>query len=172
MARPKKVQDTTVKLETNGKAANPRDSGGASANAPSPRGLNRDTGAPVALPDVSSGIKREIPRRIDVTNKEQVNGAVSTPGSVYSLMGGESPIYKQKTAEEYVKYLNSLDLHDLQTHAIAVANIIPNVDKKQVLIDKLEKEFLKKQYQFMDDPRRYQAKSLPPEFDSLTRRGR
>ena len=84
-----------------------------------------------------------------ITEKSQVNGAVAAPKSVFDILGQNHSIYKEKSLEEYRVSLSKMTLTQLQNHAIAVAQILPNVIDKKLLIDKLEKEFLKKQTQFI-----------------------
>jgi hypothetical protein len=84
-----------------------------------------------------------------IKDKSQVNGAVAAPKSVFDILGQNHSTYKEKTLEEYRESLNKMTITQLQNHAIAVAQILPNVIDKKHLIDKLEKEFLKKQNQFI-----------------------
>lgn len=88
-------------------------------------------------------------KKFDESN--QAHGALEGK-SIYELMGKKVFPYEEKTIEEYRKKLNAMDFVDLQRHAVQVANILPNVDKRNQLIDKLEREYLKKSYAFIGHP--------------------
>lgn len=84
-----------------------------------------------------------------ITEKSQVNGAVAAPKSIFDILGQNHSVYKEKTLEEYRESLSKMTITQLQNHAIAVAQVLPNVIDKKLLIKKLEDEFLKKQNQFL-----------------------
>jgi hypothetical protein len=88
----------------------------------------------------------------DLSKSKQVHGALETKQeeSLYSFMGINTFPYREKTAQEYRATLDQLTLNDLQRHAVEIANIIPNTMSRHNLIDKLEREFLKKQNAFVD----------------------
>ena len=89
----------------------------------------------------------------NITKKQVSTGAtaVTMPeDSVYALMGKNMFPYKEKTVEDYRASLLDLNFSDLQRHAIEIANIIPNTNKREQLIDKLEREYLHKQFQFVN----------------------
>lgn len=86
-----------------------------------------------------------------INEKLQAHGALEGK-SIYELMGGKVFPYEENTLEEYRKRLDKMDFADLQRHAVQVANILPNVDKRDRLVDKLEREFLKKLYAYVGHP--------------------
>jgi hypothetical protein len=88
----------------------------------------------------------------DLNQSKQVHGALETKQeeSLYSFMGLNTFPYREKTPQEYRVMLDQLTLNDLQRHAVEIANIIPNTMSRHNLIDKLEREFLKKQNAFVD----------------------
>jgi hypothetical protein len=78
------------------------------------------------------------------------NIALQTPeDSVYALLGFNQFPYKQKTQAEYLSYLRELNLSDLQRHAVE-HGVIPNAVSRSVLCDRLEREYLKKKYAYVD----------------------
>ncbi len=105
--------------------------------------------------------------------KEQVNGAL-TGKSIYELMGKKIFPYDEHNLEDYRKKLDAMDFADLQRHAVQVANILPNVDKRDRLIDKLEREFLRKLYQFAGSPppQGISTEKASPEIMKILARGR
>lgn len=74
----------------------------------------------------------------------QTNGALpaSKPQSVFEILGIRSTNYRHETFADYQKYLDTLNLAELQRHAIDTANIIP-IDDRNRLVDRLEKEYLR-----------------------------
>lgn len=105
-------------------------------------------------------------------SKQTVHGALPTNMSIYALMGrGKSP-YPENTLAEYEKKLEKMDLADLQHHAVAVANILPNVHNRFILIDKLKIAFLKKQTQYFQDPNRYTEPNASDDTKKILSRGR
>jgi hypothetical protein len=70
--------------------------------------------------------------------------------SVYAFMGRNTFPYKQNDVNEYRLSLVDMTFSDLQRHAIEIAGIIPNTNKREQLIDKLEREFLRKKFQFVN----------------------
>ncbi len=74
----------------------------------------------------------------------QTNGALpaSKPQSVYEILGMRSTNYRHESFADYQKYLDTLNLAELQRHAIDTANIIP-IDDRNRLVDRLEKEYLR-----------------------------
>jgi hypothetical protein len=93
--------------------------------------------------------------------KSQVNGALEGK-SVFELMGKKAFPYDQTTLETYHSFLEEMDFADLQRHAVQIANILPNVDKRDRLVDKLEREFIKKLYAYVG----YPVQGLTPEPSS------
>jgi hypothetical protein len=78
------------------------------------------------------------------------NIAIQTPeDSVYALVGLNTFPYKQKTQAEYLTYLRDLNLADLQRHAVE-HGIIPSAVSRSVLTDRLEREYLKKKFAYVD----------------------
>lgn len=78
------------------------------------------------------------------------NIAIQSPeDSVYALVGLNTFPYKQKTQSDYLSYLRELNLSDLQRHAVE-HGIIPNAVARSVLVDRLEREFLKKKFAYVD----------------------
>ena len=87
------------------------------------------------------------------TKKQVATGATEVlkpEDSVYGLMGKSIFPYTQKTVDEYRLSLVDMNFADLQRHAIEIANIVPNTNKREQLIDKLEREYLRKQFQFVN----------------------
>jgi len=76
----------------------------------------------------------------NIKQTQQVNGAV-TGASIYDIIGKKTFPYNEKTLEEYLAKLKTMDWSDLQKHAVEVANILPNVDRRDRLINKLEQGF-------------------------------
>jgi len=72
----------------------------------------------------------------------QTNGAVQSKSSIYEILGMKSTNYRQETFAEYQAYLDTLNLAEMQRHAVEVANIIP-IDDRRRLVDRLEKEYLR-----------------------------
>ncbi len=104
--------------------------------------------------------------------KSQTHGALEGR-SVYELMGKKVFPYEEKTLEEYQKKIQAMDWTDLQRHAVAVANILPNVDKRHQLIDKLEREYLKKTYAYIGHPQQgMNPLQASPEIMKILSKGR
>jgi hypothetical protein len=83
---------------------------------------------------------------------KQTNGALpaqeKTPvKSVYDIIGQRMGGVKYQTLAEYKQYLDTLNLSELQKHAIETVNIIP-IDDRRRLTDRLEKEFLQSQNKY------------------------
>ena len=76
----------------------------------------------------------------------QTNGALPTTknqsSSIYEILGMKSNSYTQTSFADYQQYLDSLNLAEMQRHAVEVANIIP-IDDRRRLTDRLEKEYLR-----------------------------
>jgi hypothetical protein len=90
--------------------------------------------------------------RKTLKNKKVATGnvAIQTPeDSVYSLVGFKTFPYKQKDQVEYKAFLNEMNLADLQRHAVSVG-IIPTAVSRTILEDRLEREYLKKKYAYVD----------------------
>lgn len=111
------------------------------------------------LPELKE--KGTIMAKKNLKQKAQVNGALEGK-SVFELMGKKVFPYEQITIESYHQYLEEMDFADLQRHAVQVANILPNVDKRDRLVDKLEREFLKKLYAYVG----YPVQGITPEPSS------
>jgi hypothetical protein len=78
------------------------------------------------------------------------NIAMKTPeDSVYALFGLNDFPYKQKTQNEYLTYLRDLTENEIQRHAIE-HGVIPNAVSRTILIDRLEREFLKKKFAYVN----------------------
>lgn len=107
-----------------------------------------------------------------ISDKQQAHGQLSSNTSIYDIMGKKTFPYEEKTIEDYRKRLDSLDFADLQRHAVQVANILPNVDKRHVLIDKLEREYLKKLYAYVGHPHMGGVKEGSPEIMKILSKGR
>lgn len=86
--------------------------------------------------------------RID--GKQQIHAAQVGPQSVYDIIGKKTFPYSEKTSDEYLKHLESMNFSDLQRHAVEVANLLPNIDKRERLVNKLLEIYLKKQTQFLN----------------------
>jgi hypothetical protein len=80
-----------------------------------------------------------------INKKNQTHGAqIDDHDNLYSFMGKKTSAYKETDLESYSVSLKEMNLVDLQKHAIEVANIIPSSMNRNTLIEKLEKEFLRK----------------------------
>lgn len=78
------------------------------------------------------------------------NVAIQTPeDSVYALVGLKTFPYKQNTQAEYTAYLRELNLADLQRHAVEIG-VIPNAISRSILETRLEREYAKKKYAYVD----------------------
>lgn len=106
-----------------------------------------------------------------LNEKEQANGALEGK-SVYDIIGKKTFPYEEKTLDEYRKKLDAMNLSDLQNHAVLVAGIIPNVDKRDRLIDKLEREYLKKQTAYIGFPVQGQVPPGSEDIMKILSRGR
>lgn len=85
-------------------------------------------------------------------NKKVATGnvALQTPeDSVYALVGLKTFPYKQSTQTEYITFLRDLNLADLQRHAVEVG-VIPNAISRSILETRLEREYAKKKYAYVD----------------------
>ena len=84
--------------------------------------------------------------KIDIPSN-QTNGALPSTvkqgsSSIYEILGMKSNAYTQTSFADYQQYLDSLNLAEMQRHAVEVANIIP-IDDRRRLTDRLEKEYLR-----------------------------
>ena len=84
--------------------------------------------------------------------EKQITGMIDPVNqkSVYEIMGFNDFPYPQKTIEEYRALIDEMNLADLQRHSIEVANIIPTSASRSILIDRLEKEYVKKRYAYVE----------------------
>lgn len=91
-------------------------------------------------------------RKKSIKESKQAHGAleIEIGESLYDFMGLKTSPYKESDAKAYRAKLDEMSLSDLQRHAIEVANIVPQSTSRSNLIDKLEREFLKKQNQFVN----------------------
>lgn len=81
------------------------------------------------------------------TRKNQVNGAlpIESPASIAEMLGERAFPYRELTLDDYRKTLDKMSLSELQKHAIEIAQILPNVTNRSIMIDKLERAYLQKQ---------------------------
>jgi hypothetical protein len=81
------------------------------------------------------------------TRKNQVNGALpmESPASIAEMLGERAFPYRELTLDDYRKNLDSMSLSELQKHAIEIAQILPNVSNRSIMVDKLERAYLQKQ---------------------------
>jgi hypothetical protein len=97
-------------------------------------------------------------KKIDIATASQINGALEDKSGVFDYMKKKEFPYQEQTLAEYRAKLNSLNISDLQRHAIEIANILPNITDRSRLADKLEREYLRRQGLFMI---RYSSTSIP-----------
>lgn len=108
-------------------------------------------------------------KKVQISEIKQTNGALPSSvleaglqhKSVYDIIGQRMGGVKYQSLEEYKTYLNTLNLSELQKHAIETANVIP-VDDRRRLVDRLEKEFLTAQNKYVNY-RPNQASAIPQE---------
>jgi hypothetical protein len=72
----------------------------------------------------------------------QAHGATDTPKSVYDIIGYKSHSYSTMDVDVYRKQINAMNFADLQEHALN-NDIIP-IENREVLMNRLVTEFLKK----------------------------
>lgn len=77
-------------------------------------------------------------------SKAQVNGVVDEGPKIFDYIRKQNFPYETTSLEEYRKILKSMNFEQLRSHAIAVAQILPNITERLRLEDKLEREFLRK----------------------------
>lgn len=77
---------------------------------------------------------------LDLKSAKVADGALNAPASVYEIIGRKTSVYRTSNYEEYQKYLRTLNLYDLQSHAYEVG--VTPVEKYEVLFDRLERKFL------------------------------
>lgn len=104
--------------------------------------------------------------------KEQVNGAATPAKSIYDIIGKKTFPYEEKTLEEYQKKLKDMDWTTMQKHAVEVANILPNIDKRDRLIAKLEEAYLKKFYAFLGHDKQKKEPEASAEIMRILSRGK
>lgn len=117
-------------------------------------------------------------KKTKLTDKKLSTGAIplQTPDdSVYAMMGYNQFPYKEKTIEEYRSSLDAMNLADLQRHAVQ-HSIVPNTLTRSILVDRLEREYLKKRYAYVDvkdvSPTEAVSKKKELEIQDLLSRGR
>lgn len=84
---------------------------------------------------------------LDLSKAKIADGALDNPASVYEIVGRRTSVYNTAKYEDYQKYLRTLNLYDLQSHAYEVG-VIP-VDNYNVLFDRLERKFLEEISKFI-----------------------
>lgn len=119
---------------------------------------------------MAKGIKSKVTAKLE--SKQVAHGALPSTQSVYGYMGLNQFPYAEKTLDEYKAKLEKMDLADMQRHAVSVANILPNVDRRNILTDKLVTAYLRKQSQFIQDPQRYVEPDASEAIKKLLARGR
>ena len=117
-----------------------------------------------------------MPRK-KLIDKQLSTGAIplQTPeDSVYAMMGYNQFPYKEKTVEEYRASLTDMNLADLQRHAVK-HGVVPNTLKRHILTNRLEEEFLRKKFAFVDardvTPTDVLSKKKEQEIKDLLSRG-
>lgn len=78
--------------------------------------------------------------------KNQTNGALNAPTSIYDIIGYKHSPYKTSNVEVYLHSINTMHPSDLEAHAMEVG-VAPN-DNREQLIASLEKAFLTYQGMF------------------------
>jgi hypothetical protein len=86
---------------------------------------------------------------IDISKGIQINGALEGISPMLDTLRKREFPYSVDTLPEYRKNLDKMNLSDLQRHAIEVAHILPNITERSRLVDKLEREFLRRQSIFV-----------------------
>ncbi len=75
--------------------------------------------------------------------RNQTNGALDGPNSIYDIIGYKHSPYKTSNVEVYLEALRAMHPSDLEAHAMEVG-VAPNDNREQLVVS-LEKAFL--QYQ-------------------------
>ena len=71
------------------------------------------------------------------------HGALAQPRSVYEMIGFKDTPYSTDDVDDYLKEMNKLNMADLQTHAMSVAQIMPlTSETRERLLTRLEKKFI------------------------------
>lgn len=87
-------------------------------------------------------------------NMQQANGALPADGTIYDFMGKRTFPYKETNAQDYRAKLDKMTISDLEKEALEVAGIIPRAVSRSVLVDSLEREFLKKKSTYVDQSKK------------------
>jgi hypothetical protein len=91
------------------------------------------------------------------------------------MLGYNQFPYAEKTSEDYRAKLNEMNMADLQRHAVE-HNVVPNTTSRTILVDRLEREYLKKRWAYVDvkdaSPNPAASKKQQREIEDLLSRGR
>ncbi len=87
--------------------------------------------------------------KVDIATASQVNGNLDSTNKLADFFRNRDFPYKEQSLAEYQKSLASMNMSQLQLHAIEVAQILPNVGDRGRLVRKLEENYLKKQAKFV-----------------------
>jgi hypothetical protein len=84
------------------------------------------------------------PKKVSLENMQIADGEEIVPKtkqarSIYEILGKKSHKYQANTQEEYVTYLKSLGMSELQSHAYE-CSILP-IDNRLQLMDRLIREY-------------------------------
>lgn len=94
--------------------------------------------------------EKAVAPKIDLSTASQVNGNLESPSKLNDFLKKREFPYQQESVAAYLKSLESMNISDLQRHAIEVAHILPNVTDRSRLVRKLEEEYLRKQGKTLD----------------------
>lgn len=110
--------------------------------------------------------------RKKLSDKKIIHGALPEPKCIDDIIGRNWFPYKEKTEAEYQSNLEKMNFSDLQRHAIEIGNIIPNTDRKILLIEKLVRIYLKKKYQFVGQEMRQKVEEAPQKILDILKKGK
>jgi len=88
--------------------------------------------------------------KVNLATATQVNGNLESPIQLNEFLKKREFPYKETSVAAYLKSLESMNISDLQRHAIEVAQILPNITDRSRLVRKLEEAYLKKQGKLLD----------------------
>lgn len=111
-------------------------------------------------------------RHKKLQDKQLVHGALPEVRCIDDILGRKWFNYKESTDAEYRSNLEKMNFSDLQRHAIEVGNIIPNVDRREMLISKLVKIYLERKFKFVGVGGPQKVETAPEEVLDILRRGK
>ena len=112
-------------------------------------------------PKVANKVTSE--EKVNLATATQVNGNLDSPIQINDFLKKREFPYKETSVAAYLKSLESMNISDLQRHAIEVAQILPNITERSRLVRKLEETYLKKQGKLLDFSRANGQSNVTPE---------